>query len=261
MHKFTISFLALLLFADTAFAQRVQLNRDVLEGYTPPVMFGGAPLTAPDVMTPMPKKAEITPPFKNPPVPLKKPVYKKPVTKIIAKNQPNGAKAAPVEPVAVEKIVTSSPPQDLEVKTPDVRDILASIDPDAVLPPEREEVKEPAKQRVFAQPLPSTPNVISLQFMPDEENLNAGLSPGLVEKIFAKTKAKSGARIELRAFAASASESNESKERRIALARALDVRDLLTQNRISASIIDVMPLGRHTETTPVDRVDIVFTGQ
>ena len=252
---FLIIFIAL-----PALAQSVEVNRGVLEGYTPPPMFD-APLTmpapppgTPDVMTPMPKKViETIAPFENPPIPTKKPVRT-----YIAKNQPNGAVAAPVEPVAVEKIVTSKL-QELEVETPDVRDVLASIAPDVELPPEREEPKKPEKRRVLAEPLPSAPNIISFQFMPNETELNGRLSPELLEKILAKTKGKPGTRIELHGFAASGGESRESEERRISLARALDMRSLLTENRIPSTIIDIKPLGRHTEVTPIDRVDIVFT--
>lgn len=264
MH-FIYTLIVAFVFSSAALAQSVEVNRDVLGDYTPPPMFG-APLTTPDSIasssTPTLDKVDtsektneappLTQPFISPPKPQKKPAFAR---SVIAKNRLNKVQAAPVEEVEVEKIIVTEAP-DLEVKTPDVRDILASIDPDVDLPAERADL--PAKERVLAEPLPLAGDIISFQYMPGETSLNADISDEVFESIFAKTKGRPNARIEIHGYALSTDEGGESIERRLSLARALNMREMLTDRRISSQIIDIKALGRHTTQKPIDRVDIVF---
>ncbi|MCB1531283.1 MAG: OmpA family protein [Alphaproteobacteria bacterium] len=218
-----ILFIAVCFAALPASAQ-VEVNMDVLEGYTPPPMF--------DAPEPAASKA---------PLPSKKPHTP-------AKPQP-----APVEPVEKEIL------QESALATPDAREILATLDPTAELPPEQPPAPpEPKREIVYAQPLPSGPGKVSVAFLPGETTLQAPIPRSTIDEITIALKSHPQARIQIFAYADSSATDTESQERRVSLERALTVRSYLAQNEISPAIMDIRPLGSHSEQSPLERVDIVL---
>jgi len=64
-------------------------------------------------------------------------------------------------------------------------------------------------------------------------------------------------RIQIQSFA-TPQDTGISSDRRIALSRALAIRDYLLENKIEPEQIDIRALGAETDVTPVDRVDILL---
>lgn len=148
----------------------------------------------------------------------------------------------------------------LQIKDADVRDILASIDPDAKLPPkkEKQESSSLASKRVYAEPLPSlNKNIISLPFTKGESKLETEIPAGIIESILRKIAQNPNQRIEIRSY--TNQQTNEIQaSKRLALTRALEIRDILTDNNINSNIIDVIPVGPSSHKKNSDRVDIVL---
>lgn len=261
------------LLQDSAFAQNdTALNK--LEGYVPPPMFdtNSAPLTAPINAAPISIEDE-----PGPLLPPPKPELQ--TEKLSTTNLPP-AEIHPVPPIPkrrptifhasksfIEKArqdfqdsgnAGGPPPDSLEnaLSTPSAKDVLASIDPETA-----EIMKnKPAQNITKIKPdsLPIVKDTISLGYLPEVTELTDQVKPDLIQTIFVNTQAAPETRIEVRAFASVNPEEGQSSARRIALARALNVRSFLIENNISSKIIDIRALGNNTDKQPVDRVDIVF---
>lgn len=160
------------------------------------------------------------------------------------------------EEVREDLIIHEAEGYDLQIEDTDVRDVLASIDPDAELPPERpKEPEEPKRKRVYAEHITDANGVISIDFLPGESALEEPVSPDVVTKILSH-QSRAG-RWEVRAYA-SAKAGGEMAAKRLALQRALNVRDMLTGRKIAKDKIDILPVGRTADSAPIDRVDISF---
>jgi outer membrane protein OmpA-like peptidoglycan-associated protein len=106
-------------------------------------------------------------------------------------------------------------------------------------------------------PAKSEQVLLRISFAPDEATLSTASHDEIVA-FATELKNKTG-RIELEAFAGEAGKVT-SNQRRIALRRALVVRQLLLDQGIVAERMDVKALGGATGDTPLDRVDILQAG-
>lgn len=94
----------------------------------------------------------------------------------------------------------------------------------------------------------------------DFEPTSSALSPQNELKLDTLSEQMQGApdmRIQIRAYAQGNGEGS-SNARRMALSRGLMVRSYLTDKGIKPTRLDVRALGSETDSTPVDRVDLVF---
>lgn len=96
---------------------------------------------------------------------------------------------------------------------------------------------------------------LTLEFDPPSSQLSPAAQKKL-DDITAQLKESEGMRIQIRAFAQATD--GPSSARRMALSRALMVRSYLTDKGIKPTRLDVRALGSETDTTPLDRVDLVF---
>ena len=258
------------------YAQEVEVNLDVLEGYAPPPMFGEPTSIVPDAPAAAPAKV-IDTTWGFVPTPDKKPPYYatsyvQPVQTAKVDAPANKDKSnyradanfvdevrkkhglaplsedAKVEPDYIEV----APQSDMELERPNARDILASIDPESDLPPikiasaapapNEAGLVEPEKERVYAAPMPTidpAPDVIAITFAPEEIALNDQITPEMTQQILLKTAQNKGMRIELRGFARS-EQFGESAERRLSLLRALEVKKALEGKNIDPAIIEII---------------------
>jgi outer membrane protein OmpA-like peptidoglycan-associated protein len=73
-------------------------------------------------------------------------------------------------------------------------------------------------------------------------------------------KKENGSRLLIRAYA-SGPDGSKAAARRVSLSRALAVRSFLMDEGLEPSRVDVRALGRDTDVSPADRVDLVLNGQ
>lgn len=110
------------------------------------------------------------------------------------------------------------------------------------------------------QPKPAAPPLTGVRvlYQPTEASPDPA-SQGVLNSLIETLKQAPDQRIELRAFATAGSDqSSESSEaRRIALNRALLLREALVQRGIARDRIDIRALGASQDGAPADRVDIV----
>lgn len=283
-----LALLILLTSSSLVLAQDVEVNLDVLENYTPPPMFDApveSSLTRDKIKPKVSEKWAVIPkPKKKPPYytstsyvqPLKKSSPVETVEKEVTFISPSPVKRPEkfiasedfvqearrkhgLEPMDIPASKLSS--NDINITDADVRDVLASIDPDASLPPEKEgKLKEPKmkKKRVYAKPLHNTKDVITLDFTSKNDALEADIPPDITKRIGSYLKRSQNNRISIMGYAG-LNEENEIEAKRLSLQRALSVREQLTKNNIPKEQIDLMPMGNDTDKTPIDRVEITFT--
>lgn len=162
--------------------------------------------------------------------------------------------AVPAIPVEKEPLVEIKPdikkpeesndPLERTLIEQDSRAVLASIDPEAHLPPLPEKPIE-------------KPGVLSLGYQAGVTDLPQDIQSLLHERLVLKLQKSQDSRVEIIGFASVVNDQQNS-DRRIALARALAVRDFLVQKNITPSRIDIRALGSNTDRSPVDRVDLIL---
>ncbi|MCK5284362.1 MAG: OmpA family protein [Alphaproteobacteria bacterium] len=225
----------------------VEINMDVLDGYQPPPMFEDKqetfikPLTKEhqfNIKTDM----EIVPQF-TPPKPKIKPQIKYSEQSYINK----------AEDLLEKNLVT-----------PSVFDVLEQIDPEIDIT----EIKTPIattteqKNNTIKTVLPTSLNIdnvkkITITFLSENANLTSDVKQFLIEQILVKSTRHPNIRIEIQSFASNI-DGNICSARRVSLARALEIRDLLINHYIDPKRIDIRALGNKTNIKPIDRVDILF---
>jgi outer membrane protein OmpA-like peptidoglycan-associated protein len=209
-------------------------------------------------------------PEKNYPVSKTTRIIATPVQKIPAAAhdayRPKTAKTMPaVPPVPVEKAALPSlPPTTDNMKEhskPTIGERMMDAALESHIESNPEKIKEklkiaPAKTKPAAAEKPSGTD--SLIFSSGETNLSDALKMKIQKSILPRIMNRdSGARIQILSFATS-TDGSESSSRRIALSRALTVRDYLLERKIDPSRIDVRALAGQKGDKTSDRVDIVL---
>jgi hypothetical protein len=271
--------------------QNVEINLDVLEGYTPPPMFEGKTLSKPvygrpalkpprgyqepsplkyEIIRPKPKKIVTAPKKITVPRPARKP-------KFTAAQKPKERLKIAAEPMAQEKTndpedkVLKSDPLKKSLSNPSASDVLDKIDgpskPKKISPLPK---AEPAI--VLAEPLERLPEAkkqapvpkgeaLTLEFTPGDASLTEGMKTVLIKEFVDGNSSEKS--IEIRAYAASAkpaasgaSEAGPSEIRRLSLERALTIRTFLMDKGIAPARLIVRPLGQDPEGGPAERAEV-----
>ena len=98
---------------------------------------------------------------------------------------------------------------------------------------------------------------LNLIFQETQDNLKDEQAYALDKLIIPQLKENTKTRLQLVSYA-SPQENSLSGDRRIALSRAMAIRNYITKKGISPSRIDVRSLGAQTDTQPMDRVEITL---
>ena len=263
----------------------VEINLEVLEGYDPPPMFSSPePEPQPPLKAPPVKKKQAQPKTESkkpkaakvadrPPVPPRRPKVTHAAESFIAKaraeylaSKDDAESEAPQEAsqiaVVPVKKASSPPPMpggmtikgdddlEMELMSPTVQEILASID-------DGDDDKRAPVPAGAVTALPSEGANISFGFEPGVSGLPLESKQSILTQVRSQLTAGNVERVEIRAYA-SMIDQVVSSARRISLARALEIRDFLTQGKVDASDIDIRPMGVQPGVEPPDRVDIVF---
>lgn len=271
--------------------QNVEINLDVLEGYTPPPMFEGKPLSKPvygrpalkppkgyqepsslkyEIIRPKPKKIAAPSKKITVPRPARKPKFsavQKPKERIKIAAGP----MAHEEKNEPEDQVLKSDPLKKSLANPSASDVLDKIDGPSKLKKASPLPKaEPAI--VLAEPLEPLPEVkkqdhapkeeaLTLEFMPGDSSLTEGMKTALMKEFVDGNSSEKP--IEIRAYAASAnpaasgaSEAGPSEIRRLSLERALTIRTFLMDKGIAPARLIVRPLGQDPEGGQSERAEV-----
>jgi outer membrane protein OmpA-like peptidoglycan-associated protein len=110
-----------------------------------------------------------------------------------------------------------------------------------------------------AIPLSATSSQLSLSFTPGTTALDDAQRLTLVSQLINIMNNNAAARAQIQAFATPV-DGTQTGSRRIALSRALAVRDALIAHGLEARRIDVRALGENPAGTPLDQVDIIVSG-
>lgn len=273
--------------AAPVFAQdvAVEVNLGVLKDYEPPPMFD-APLTAPPVEKTKPalEKPKVVAKAKvisKPPVPPRRPKVTHAAQSFIDKARAEYLAAQEMAPedAVVESTETIVPPPspaapmqatqktaerppavmtmkddalEAELMNPTVQEILASID-DA----EKKRPKAAPEASGGVEVLPGEDSNIKLGYLPGIAVLPTDMREFVLGHVKKTLKGGKFKRIEIQAFA-SPIDQNLTTARRISLARAIEIQDLLVGNAVKPEMIDIRPLGNETRIQPVDRAEILF---
>lgn len=175
----------------------------------------------------------------------------KPVKPLPVEEAPLEAPPAPAPGLTEENPLPESGPTDpleaaLIKQTP--RDVLASIDPAAHLPPPPSAVAPPAVSA--AEP-------VLLGYKPGVTALPEKIQALLHERILLPLQKSEDMDIQITAYA-SVIDDRQNSDRRIALERALAVRDFFTGKGISQERLHIRALGKETDIEPLDRVEIIL---
>lgn len=277
MKKTFILISALLLMPLCAAAQPgVEVNLDVLEGYSPPPMFDDQPEEP--VLTPGPEDNYYAgsastglPSITTVPIPPKKPAHS--TNPLIIDPKPSiktAKKTPPLPPKRPQKFhasesfvkearenlkaetISKPPPSEPKRVTPES----AAPDGDYL----GDQLKNQSAQDILNQIDPDKVEVtkvqnMSLGYLPGVSDLTAAIKTSLESQLVPLIKKAPETRIEIRAFA-SVTDLGESGARRVSLARALEIRQFLLDNNVKTENIDIRPLGSQTDKNPKDRVDI-----
>ncbi|MGE3623994.1 MAG: OmpA family protein, partial [Bdellovibrionales bacterium] len=131
-------------------------------------------------------------------------------------------------------------------------------------PPMRDSIKpSPAQKQSRTEIENSIPgnrfvlddSVSTLSFTHGSENINKDALPTL-DKLAGILQSNGSVRVTLTAYAGMDADASPREARRLSLARALAVRDYLTNKGISSSRIDVRALGANVPSGDADRVDV-----
>jgi hypothetical protein len=215
----------------------------VLENYKPPPQLFDDPPAEPDT-TPFLTWVAPEEEAKPETVAIKAPAPPRKPTSPLRKKSETAKKAAvkkaPVKkPVPVKTAGKRSKTQlddGQRLANPNVRDILASIE--GIKPPKA-----------------NSSGGVSLAFVSGETALTFDMKNKLLRDYLPRIKS-STARIAIQAYA-TPDKTGETSDRRISLARALEIKGFLEAAGIDPGRIDVMPLGNQPDAKAADRVDIV----
>ncbi len=178
---------------------------------------------------------------------VKTPPQMKPEPEVVAKTEP-------ALPKAPEELKTVSQPVDI---TPKVEEAAKAPEPDkeiqvAAVEPKQtmEPVAEPAKQVEQAQ---TSGNEDIKQILFEDGETELPSSAGTKLEALAKSLADNNDRIQLVAYA---NASSNGTARRLSLGRALVIRSKLMDLGVPNNKIEVRALGKPTDSSPADRVDL-----
>lgn len=180
---------------------------------------------------------------------------------------------APPEPLPAPEVKTAPevtaplkeiPPQAENKPSPDITAPVNATVPVPLAPVDANNIAPPVNTVPPAPAAPvdanTTPSInmssSSIGFDPDSSTLSPAAKQTL-DSILGQMNAAPDGRMEIRAYAVSA-DGNKSTERRLSLARGLEIRSYLTEKGISPTRLDVRALGSETDISPKDRVDLSF---
>lgn len=262
-------------------SDNVEINLDALdpmeEGYTPPPMFD-APLTGLSIeKEPLPAiekniendneetKQSTIEYFDPPPIPPKRPqVFKASpdfIENLRAQNEIDIKKSREnqIEEITKPPHISSEVNNDMnaDMINIDAQEVLDHISNDLTEPTIQSNVSQqrPASEKSEDDVLPKD-NIISIPFsissikIPDngKDILLSGIVPSMIRN--------QNLRLEIQAFASPNIE--EENARRTSLARALEIRNFLSQNNIDQDRINIRALGDNTDKLPTDRADLIL---
>lgn len=167
--------------------------------------------------------------------------------------KPIPVEEAPLETQPTPELIRAedSPVDPLEAtlieQTP--RDVLASIDPDAHLPPSG----PPSQPQVI-----KTADPVLLGYKPGVTQLPEKIQTLLHERILLPLQKSEDMGLEITAYA-SVIDDRQNSDRRIALERALAVRDFFMTKGIAQERLHIRALGKETDIEPFDRVEIILS--
>lgn len=157
-----------------------------------------------------------------------------------------------VEPPQTEEHSLREGDELYEVENPSAESILKSIDQKMAAIQKKNPPSKPA-----GSTSQKSDKIVSFIFAPGVEKLTDHAVNILAVKILPELSANPDLRIQIHGFATSA-DNGQTSARRISLARALSVRAYLMDSGVDPNRLDIRALGDETETTPIDRVDILF---
>lgn len=163
-----------------------------------------------------------------------------------------------IEPVTREKIPAPKNANNTESKGPAVSNAVKTVR----APTQAKQVKDKTEDKETV-PTAASKNIketVSLGFLPGVSKLTDEIKTALKTDLVDLIKKGKDLRVEIQAFA-TPDKKDANSARHMSLARALEIRSFLIENKIDAEKIDIRPLGSDTKTKPLDRVDIIITGE
>lgn len=229
-----------------------------LNNYTPPPMFG-APQTrvTPEEEKPVKKSAPSAKPekpakiVKRPPLPTLKPETPREFVQKMRRNMPDIVKGP--------KTMPAQPPENVDtqtlVKAEQTETILARVQKDE----RKKKAEEKQRKETLKPDLKNTenPDLIRMNYAQGGSGLDIQKTSLLKEKAVPFILGQARARIQIVSFA-TAFDTGQSSDRRMALKRALEVRQFLIDEGVEPSRIDVRALGDNAQDNQRDRIDLVF---
>lgn len=265
-----------------------------LQDYTPPPMFGGAPVSKPvqAPAQPEPKQEpqqEIKPPAqqavpveqvkpepivappapvelpKSEPVPIAPPPVAPPVVEPAPQPRPQPMPAPILEPVVEPKkqeILPERKPEPPPVKVQPAKPAAEPVqDIDKI---EHAPANEPILEGIKNGPMPTRPKHVgeadAIIFERGQTVLEQAQITYLEQELLPRLNADKTTRLRIVAFATPAGEEGSS-DRRISLSRAMNIRDFLKNAGIPTSRITLNAFGSATDKSPIDRVDLIFLAE
>ncbi len=160
---------------------------------------------------------------------------------------------APVAQVASESLASETPEMEIQQE-----ELVAALDPSLVKSTieEKAEIIQPkTSQKSNERTRAGSIQRIFLSYPQGQTDLPANIESALSPDIIAEIGQREDKRLSIYAYATSAEE-NKSEARRIALARALGLREFLIAQSIDPKRIDLHPMGITDEPLKKDRVEI-----
>lgn len=108
-------------------------------------------------------------------------------------------------------------------------------------------------------PLEAGKSRLSLGFAPGITALSEPQNLTLIDQILPALRANPTSRVQIQAFATPA-DTSQSSDRRIALSRALAIRDALLEDGVESRRIDVRAIGQNPNGMTMDQVDLILSG-
>lgn len=156
--------------------------------------------------------------------------------------------AVPAKPSAGDRLMDAALTRHIETDETAIKEKLATE-------PQRSTTAPPPSSRTINNPIDHKIGKNTLVFSRGENNVSDKMKATLREQILPALKKTPESRIQILSFA-SAPDSNESTARRIALSRALAVRDELKTLKVDLSRIDIRAMPSQGSIPP-DKIDIV----
>lgn len=230
------------------------------------------PVPAPVTPTPAPAGETETPVAKAPPpapveTKVAAPPDAQPAQKVTSKGVVTGPKTMPSVPTnGVEKVETFTPDQQPAMEKTLLEQHAERQQQVAAPPPEKEAAKTlPPLPSGFVpvaqiEAVDASRSRMTLPFAPGQADLNAKQRLTVLHNLVPILSGDGGQSLMIQSYATPA-DKGQSSDRRIALSRALAIREALLDQGIEARRIDVRALGASTDQGAVDRADLILTAR